>query len=923
MNTRSLSLSLKLIPLALALIACEPTHTAEEHIRRAQEAERKGDPQAALIELKNAAQKNPRSAQARVLLAQHYVKAGQGADAEKEIKRALELGHGIEGLKPLYADALLQQGHYQRVLDELRPSEITARPERAHLLRAHADARLGLKQPEQGCPLYQEALRLDPKQVEAYWGLSRCALLAGKRDEAKAQLHAAINAVPGHPGSWVRLGDLERSQNRPEAAIQAYTTALKHQPKERLALFGRAQVLALSGKLKEAETDTQALAKLAPDYYGTHFMQALLHFAAGRLDPALEAVQKALKAHPDYLPAHLLQAHLSYYKGAYDTALRILNAILQVAPAYTEARKLAALAHLRLDQPGQALAVLEPLIVAGQADAQVLALAGEARLRQDDPTAAQALFAQAASRSPQASVLDLKWGLSLLAAGEEAQGTRVLENAARHKNDPRAEAALAYHFLAGQRYDEALKILAGLEQRFPDNPGVHNLKGVAYAGKNDRAQARASFERALSLRPGLTSAALRLAALDLAEGKLEQARARYEGLLKRDKGNVPALVGLAELAGRQKREAEYVQRLEQAVQADPAAIVPRAMLADYFVAKRQPLKALEHARQAAERNPARPEALALLARIQLAAGERAGAVSAANKLVAQLPRSAEAHYQLAQALAAQGDAKAVRAALSKALELDAGHLGARVALARLEARTGRAAEALRHARELQARHPQAPIGHELEGDAQLLARRPAEAAAAYARALERGRNAGLAVKQHQALLRAGQAARADALLADWLRAQPQDANVRAYLAESYLARGMKAEARREYETLLAARPEDAGVLNNLAVLYHAAGDRRALELAEQAHKLQPDAPAIADTLGWLLVQAGQSERGLKLLEQAVAKAADDAEVRYHYAYALHAAGRLPEARRELIRLRALQLTPELRRAVEQLGQRLP
>lgn len=922
MNVRPLHHGLKLTLLALALTACEPNYTAEEHIARAQAAERKGDTQAVLIELKNAAQKDPRNAQARVLLAQHYVKAGQGADAEKEIKRALELGHGIEGLKPLYADALLQQGLYQRVLDEVKPSEITARPERAHLLRAHGDARLGLKQPEQGCPLYQEALKLDAKQVEAHWGLARCALIAGKRDEAKAQLQAAITAVPNNAGSWVRLGDLERSQGNAEAAIQAYTTALKHEPKERLALFSRAQVLALSGKLKEAEADAQALQRLAPDYHGTHFMQAMLHFAAGRLEPALESVQRAIKARPDYLPSHLLHAHLLYYKGAYDSALRTLNAILRVAPAYPDARKLAALTHLRLDQPEQALAVLNPLLVAGRADAQVLALAGEARLRQDDPAAAQALYAQAAAQAPQASILDLKWGLSLLAAGDEAQGTRVLETAARQKNDPRAEAALAYHFLAEQRFDQALTILAGLEQRFPDNPGVHNLKGMAYAGKNDLAQARKSFERALQLRPNLTSAALRLASLDLAEGKPDQARARYEGLLKQDKGNVPALVGLAELAARQNREGEYVQRLEQAIKADPAALVPHAMLADYYVAKRQPQKALEHARLAAERNPNRPEAQALLARIQLAAGERAGAVTAANKLVAQRPDSAEAHYQLAQALAAQGDAKAIRAALIKALDLDAGHLGARVALARLEARTGRPAEALRHARELQARVPQSPIGHELEGDTHLLARRPAEAAAAYAKALERGRSSALAVKQHQAWLRAGQAAKADALLLDWLSAQPQDAAVRSYLAESYLARGLRDQARREYETLLAARPEDPGVLNNLALVYQAQGDRRALELAERAHKLKPDDPAIADTLGWLLVQSGQAERGLKLLEQAVGKATDDAGVRYHYAYALHAAGRLPEARRELVRLRAMKLTPEQQREVQQLAHRL-
>lgn len=913
---------LKLTLLTLTLAACELNYTAEEHLRRAQEAERKGDSTAALIELKNAAQKAPRNPEVRALLAEHYVKEGQGAAAEKEIKHALDLGHGIEDLKPLYAEALLQQGLYQRVLDEIQPSDITTPANRARILRAHGDARLGLRQPQEGCPLYAKALELDPRYAEAYWGLARCALGEGRLETAKSHIQAALRVDPLHAGSWVWLGNLERGMGRNEAAIAAYTRALERDPRHRQALYSRAQILALNGKLKEAEADTQALRKLAPDYHGTHFMEALLQFQAGKTDAALDSVQRALKAAPGDMITHLLHAHILVAKGAYESALKTLDAILNVVPAYTEGRKLAAAVNLRLRQPERALALLSPLISANQADAQTLALAGEARLQMADPAAARDLFAQASAHAPQASVLDVKLGLSMLATGDESQGVRILQSAGRDKRDPRAEAALAYYFLAENRFDDALTILAELNRRYPQNPGVLNLMGMAYVGKKEFARARASFEQALALRPGLTSAAVRLAGLDIAEGKLEQARARYEGLLKQDKGNVAAWVGLAELAARRNRETEYLQHLTAAVKADPAAIVPRAMLADYYLSKRQPLKALEQARTAAERNPGRAEAFALLARIQLAAGERAGALSAAKQMVALRPDSAEAHYQLAQAHAAQGDAQATRAALNRALALDASHLQARVALTRLETRTGRLAEAIRQARELQARAPQSPLGFELEGDAQMLARRPAAAVAAYARANELGRSQALVVKQHLAGVRAGQVAKADALLADWLKAQPQDHAVRAYWADTLYARGRLAEARREYEAILAAQPEAAAVLNNLAMIYLEQGEGRALELAERAHRLKPDDPLIADTLGWILVRTGQLERGLALLEQALGKAPDNATLRYHYAHGLADSNRLAEARRELARLRALPLTPELKARIERLAQRI-
>jgi putative PEP-CTERM system TPR-repeat lipoprotein len=923
MKSKSCRHLFQLTALTLALAACEANYTAEEHLRRAQEAEARGDLQASLIELKNAAQKDPKNAQARLLLARHYLKAGQGAEAEKELKRARELGQDWDGLKPLYADALLQQGEFQRVLDEVTLGIATSRADRASILRAHGDANLGLRQPEQGCPLYQDALKLDPKQVEAYWGLSRCALLERKPEQAKAQLQAALQAVPDHPGSWARLGDLERGMNNAEGAIEAYGTALKHEPRHRQALMNRGQLYVLGGKTKEAEADLATLKKIEPGYYGTHFLEALLHYAAGRTDPALEAVQRVIKTRPDYLPAQLLLAHLQYDKGQLQTAVSTLNAFLQAAPGHPQARKLLAAAHIRLNQPERALELLRPMIAANPGDAQALALAGEARLRQDDPTAARELFAQAASSAPENPVLAVKLGLSALAAGDESQGVRTLETAARAGKTPLPDLALAYHFLAENRPEQALAILTQVEGKLPNNPGVHNLKGMAYAGMNDLNRARQSYERALSLKPDLTSAALRLASLDLRENKPDQARARYEAILRRDKGNVPALVGLAELAAAQNREKDYLARLEEAVKADPAALVPRAMLADYHIGKKQPQQALAHAREAAQRNPNRPEALALLGKIQLAAGERQNALSTYNKLTAMSPKSAEAHYQLAQAQAAQADEKAVRASLLKALQLDPGHLGARAALSGLEARTGRTAEALRLARDLQGRAPHLPLGYVLEGDALLIARRPAEAATAYEQALKRGRDGGLIIKAHRALQLAGQNAKADDLLRGWLQAQPQDARARAYLAEAHMQRGQLTEARREYEALLAARPDDALVLNNLALIHLRQGDPRALELAERAYRLQPSSPVSADTLGWILTRRGQTERGLKLLEQAHAADARHPEVRYHYAYALHQAGKTAQARQVLAPLQSAKLPPELQAAVRELARQLP
>ena len=60
-----------------------------------------------------------------------------------------------------------------------------------------------------------------------------------------------------------------------------------------------------------------------------------------------------------------------------------------------------------------------------------------------------------------------------------------------------------------------------------------------------------------------------------------------------------------------------------------------------------------------------------------------------------------------------------------------------------------------------------------------------------------------------------------------------------------------------------------------------------------------------DTLGWMLVEQGNVERGLPLLQKAVAGAPGAPELRYHLAVGLNKSGDKKAARKELETLLAL------------------
>jgi Flp pilus assembly protein TadD len=171
---------------------------------------------------------------------------------------------------------------------------------------------------------------------------------------------------------------------------------------------------------------------------------------------------------------------------------------------------------------------------------------------------------------------------------------------------------------------------------------------------------------------------------------------------------------------------------------------------------------------------------------------------------------------------------------------------------------------------------------------------------------------------HTILQRQGRTQAAESLAQQWIEDHPKDAQLAAYLGQTALAARDYAAAARWYRAALRAQPDDAAALNNLAWALGELKDPAALDYAQRAVKLAPENPAMLDTLGWLQVQQGRVEPGLRLLEQAHALAPASAPIRLHLAKALLQAGERAQARSHLQALSALPARSEVRTEAEQL-----
>jgi len=901
LNSKALSGGLLLLAAVLATGACDRAqhYTDQEHVQKAKEFQNQGNLESAMIELRNAVQKNPKNSEARRLLGETYASQGLGESAENQLAKARELGMDYEALKVPMGQALLLQGLYARVLAEIQPGPTSAPGNIAQILEIRGRAHLGLFHFKEGCQLFAQSLEKDPQYVQGYWGLARCAGARGNLDEARLELKKAIKLDEKNSVTWARIGDLEGAAKRLPEAEAGYANALKYKSDNIDALLGRAALRIDSNKLDEASQDIDTAAKVARNHPTVRQLRGVVQFKQGNFAAAKNSFQSVLTTQPNYLPAVLWLGLTNFAEKNYEQAATQFAKYTRSVPS-VQIKALLGLAQARLGHTEEAEATLRVLRNVDVKNPQSLATLAQAYMFIGETDLAATYLAKAVDRNPEAADLRVALAATLSEKGERAEAIEQLENAV--DLDPgkvTAEVMLIQNLIRDNQLDKALQAVESLEKKQPKNPLSFNLKGAVYLAKNDVANARKSFEQAFGLGPTSTAAAMNLAQLDLLEKKPEAARQRFETVLAKDKTNVQAMMGLAGVAAATAQESEYVTWLEKAAKAGPSFARPRVLLANYYLKKNDARKALAMAQDAQTASPDNAQALDVLGKAQLAVGEKKNAVVTYGKLAKLFPKSHVAHYRLATAQVAAQDLGSARASLTKALALKPDYLDAEILLVSTELGAARHVEALKIAKHIQAKYPKSASGFELQGDVLMAQKQFAPALKAYERALAINNTGLLAVKAHQALNAGGNAKEAEARLVQWLQDQPSDVGARAYLAQTYIRAGQNKQAIAQYQLISASDPKDVRALNNLAWLYQQEKDPRALATAERAYQLKPDNPEIMDTLGWILVDEGKTARGLELLQKAAEKAPASTAIRYHWAAALAKSGDSTRARREL------------------------
>lgn len=338
---------------------------------------------------------------------------------------------------------------------------------------------------------------------------------------------------------------------------------LKEEPGNETALLMRAAIALTQRQFDIAITDTRSVLRVHPDSAPALALLARTYLTMGDRTLAVQALRDLIRADSTDAEAHLELARL-LSANAPQEALTLLDRAILLRPGAFELQAQKAQYLVRLGERDKAEAIGNKLVALpgqGAVGREILGLVAmarndldEAQRQFNEALAAGASFTEIGPRLVQSQINlgriaeaesllrsriaqhpDETAAYLLLAtlkrhAGAVAEADELLQQAiAARPSDPASYVAMSQFMIQQGYYEDAMRLMAIMADRFPDSEQVQAIAAAAAESGGDLVSARTRYEKVLARWPENTIAANNLAALiaDTADADAAQlARAR-------------------------------------------------------------------------------------------------------------------------------------------------------------------------------------------------------------------------------------------------------------------------------------------------------------------------------------------------------------------------------------------------------------
>jgi putative PEP-CTERM system TPR-repeat lipoprotein len=898
-------------PLGLVIVVflagCGLALNNEQRLDRAESAIEEGDYRAGIIDAKNVLEREPNNVRGRLILARASIEIGDGATAEKEFVRALDLGTPVEDVIVGLIQALVQQGKFSELIDMEPIGFAQSEGDIIEVQQLLGQAYLGTNRPESAREHFELVLQMDSQRVDAKLGIATSFESEKNFVQTRSVLDEIVTSHPDDVRGWISYGRLNLRLRTYERAESNFNVAVRlaEEQVENSALFaalvGLVDTFLAQRRTDEAREHVARLQNIAPTRLETVYLSARVAYLDAEWAAAQEYLQSIISASPDHRSAQMLLGAVHLRSGNLAQAEMYLSTVVTAEPDNAEARKLLAETRLLMDKMDEAQAALQPMLAGSNTDVRSLSMAARATASLGQLDTAISYLEQSIEQSPGNVILQFQLVTTYLNAGRDDDARQLLDKmdvSGSAKNELQRESLMILTDIRSSDLDSALAKATAAAEKWPESAEAFQILGTVYGIRSEPDLARESFYQALELGENNINARRLIAVLETEQGNWQAAEQQYSAILELQPDAPWVLFALAKLEARRGEPKETIRWLERLRAVDSLSIAPRAILARFYLSDENNVNAEEIIEEALALNGNVAELHDIRGDVLLAQKKYAEAVRSYRRASEINRDNPEYRLNYAKSQQIAGDDLLATRTLEENIEQTMQHIPSAIQLVALKSEAGDLAGAMAVAERLVELHPGDSVPYALIAEVHMRNDNLLAASKAYDRALAIRVTRTHALRSAAIKRRLGTGNEAEPL-ERFLDERPLDHEVRAMLAEAYQRETNSRKAIEEYEKLALAQPDNAVVLNNLALAYFEANDDRATETATKAYEILPENGSVADTLGWILVNTGSIEEGTELLEKATQLSGGRAQIRYHLAVALTKSGDIDKAREVL------------------------
>lgn len=878
-NNKACRVNLRILLVTMAamsifLVGCKGEKNTSEDVARfvksAETYREQGQYRAAMLDAKNAIQKNPADAKGYIALAEIYNALGAYAGTQSlltpvveklpEVSLQLAIAH-IETRK--YRSAL-------NVLNDYKSEKVSAEQafQKEYLL-ARCYIFLGDRAAFEKSLAGLKANK--DKYVKTELLESEFLVSQGQQEAALVKLDALQVAEKDDSVNYfVAKGNLHLQRNELDKAEDLYTKALGLLPNtdilnsEKLVVLGQlTESLMRQGKSGEAYRYQKLIADANPEGNAAkeRFNDAMELFRQGKFAEAEKTLTELREQFPQDKNSAILLGLVEYQKGRDKQAIDLFDQYIDPETSTSSIIQAAALAKFRVNKIDEAIELLKKSVDSQPENAEILATYGLALLERDKTNVdGQKALEKSLALNPKQQRLRLALAKRDFEMKNPGLALGQLQKA---YNEQPLDLLIQQSYFKALFNDGKLDVIKteilNFQKKYPNSPRGPFLDGWFNLVQKKYADAEQLFKKSIALKDNAEKnlSYAGLAEVYRAQNQPLKAAAVFESMIELDTAQAAYYrewLDLVQQTGGFKDALLFLGKLE----AKPENWMPSIAIAQILLAQGQVASAVQHIDIAIERN----------------------GKSAQVKTVA-----ASIYQRYGIILVNEKKAVEAKSYILKALLLDPNNMNILANLVELELLEKNYAEAQKLLDQYASANSGTAERDYLQGVIKTAQGQTEEALGLYKASWAKKPLEITAKAIASFYQKSNKNEELFSFVEDWSNKLPNSPEATLLMAIRAQQKNDQAGAVKWYEKTIQLDPTNAAPINNLAWIYYEQKNPKAVELAERAYKLGEKNPAIIDTYGWILVESGKVSEGLVLLQNAAALAPTNKEIQDHVAEA--------------------------------------